>query len=153
MTTCSECGASLSDGRTCRDYFHELLLLEGEVAADPAESAGDRGEAAHFCAVSSYILQHPTGMNFTAEALAAVRQNLADYLAGRVTLERIRREVRRASNGPQRVMRRSDQEVIASPVQSWPMTVVDILAGGTRDYSQRVAEWAESVVRHWQPPK
>ena len=28
---CSECGAPLPDGGSCRDHFHALLLLEGEI--------------------------------------------------------------------------------------------------------------------------
>src|SRR4051794_8105676 len=83
---CQECGAPLPDGAECIGHFHALLLLEYEVAADPDATAGGRGQVAHFYAVSSYLLQHPEGMNYTAEALAGVRRGLADHLAGRVTI-------------------------------------------------------------------
>ncbi|MEW4571526.1 DUF5946 family protein [Tautonia sp. JC769] len=71
---CSECGAPLTDGGTCIQHFHAMLLLEYEVAADPEVTAGGRGEVAHFYAVSSYILQHPEGMNYTVDALDDLRR-------------------------------------------------------------------------------
>src|SRR4030067_244777 len=85
MASCPECGAASPDGRACIDLFHAMLLLEHEVAADPAESSGARSEAPPFHAVSSYVLQHPDSMNYTAEALAGVRRSVADHLAGRAT--------------------------------------------------------------------
>src|SRR5207245_1224173 len=68
---CPECGAPVPDGGTCRDHFHALFLLEGEIP-------GVAGSALHFYAVAAYGLQHPDGMNYTAEALAGLRAALAD---------------------------------------------------------------------------
>jgi hypothetical protein len=146
MATCPECGAPVPDGGSCIDRFHAMLLLESEVAADPAESSGDRGEVAHFYAVSSYVLQHPRSMNYTAEALAALRESVADHLAGRVTLAELRHRVRRAADGAGRVTRRATDDAVRWPVQSWPLTVADVIAGGVKDYGERVAVWAESVI-------
>lgn len=70
---CQECGAEVPDGGACRNHFHALLQLESEVAGGP-------GEVPHFLAVSSYGLQHPQGMNYTAESLAGSRRNVADQL-------------------------------------------------------------------------
>jgi hypothetical protein len=53
-----------------------MLLLEYEVAADPAAIARGRGEIAHFSAVSSYVLQHPhagNGGRLTCHAAGRVR--------------------------------------------------------------------------------
>src|SRR5262249_52490013 len=136
--TCPECGAPLPDGMSCIDRFHALLLLESEVAAAPAESSGGRGEFAHFYAVGSYVLQHPTSMSYTAEALAGLRQNVSDHLAGRVTLAELRHRVRRAANGATRVTRGAGDEAVRWPVQSWPLTVADVIAGGVEDYGRRV---------------
>jgi hypothetical protein len=145
--TCPECGASLPEGGKCIDHFHALLLLEYEVAAWSAATSGGRGEVAHFHAVSSYILQHPDGMNYTAEALAGLRRGLADHLAGRVTLAEQRLRVRRAADGATRITRRAGDEVVRWPVVSWPLTVADVLAGGVEGYCRRVATWAESILR------
>jgi hypothetical protein len=144
--SCCECGAPLIDGGACIDHFHALLLLENEVAADPVATSGGRGLVAHFYAVSTYVLQHPEGMKYKAEALADVRRGLADHLAGKVTLAEQQLRVRRAVNGAVRITRRAGDEVVRWPVASWPLTVVDMIAGGVEDYCDRVAVWAESVI-------
>jgi hypothetical protein len=137
---CHECGAAVPDGGTCRDLFHALLLLESEIPGGP-------GETPHFLAVSSYALQHPEGMHYTAEALAGSRRHVADRLAGIATMEQIRRRVRRAVDGPQRVTRRGGDPVVRWRVSGWPMTVADVLAGGAEGYAGRVEQWARSIVR------
>jgi Family of unknown function (DUF5946) len=137
---CHECGATVPDNGTCRDHFHALLLLESEIPGGP-------GETPHFLAVSSYALQHPEGMNYTAEALAGSRRSVADQLTGRATLEQIRRRVRQAADGPQRVTRRAGDPVVRWRVSRWPMTVADVLAGGVEGYAARVEQWARSIVR------
>lgn len=142
--TCQECGAALADGTACIDLFHTLLLLEHEVAADSVGS-GDR-RVAHFYAVSAYILQHPLGMGYTAAALAGARRGLADHLAGKLSLEQLRHRVRLATNGPVRITRRADDEVVRWPVDAWPLTVADVIAGGVPGYTERVTAWAESIV-------
>jgi hypothetical protein len=147
MAMCPECGALLPERGACIDHFHAMLLLEYEVAADRAESSGGRGEIAHFYAVSSYVLQHPSRMNYTHEALAGARRNVADLLAGRVTLSKMMHRVRRVANGTRRVTRRAGDTVIQWPVKTWPLTVADMIAGGVKGYAERVAAWAESVVR------
>jgi hypothetical protein len=145
--TCQECGALLPAGGGCINHFHAFLLLEYEVAADAPATSGGAGEVAHFYAVSSYVLQHPEGMNYTAEALAGLRRGLADHLAGRVTIPEQRLRVRRAADGAARVTRRTGDEVVRWPVASWPLTVTDVLAGGAAGYCVRVARWAESILR------
>jgi hypothetical protein len=129
------------------DLFHALLLLEHEVAADPVATSGGRGEVAHYYAVSSYVLQHPGGMDFTADALAHLRRGLADHLAGKVTLSVLRLRARRAADGATRVTRRAGDEVVRWPIDSWPLTIADVLAGGVDGYCERVAAWAESILR------
>jgi hypothetical protein len=145
--TCHECGVALADGAACIDHFHALLLLESEVAADPVEAAGGRGEVAHFYAVSAYVLQHPEGMGYTAGALDGLRRAVADHLAGRVTLAGLRPRVRHAADGPARITRRAGDEVPRWPVAAWPMTVADVVSGGVEGYGERAASWAESVIR------
>jgi Family of unknown function (DUF5946) len=138
--TCPECGAPLPDGGTCRRNLDSLLLLEWEIPGGP-------GGMAHFLAVSSYVLQHPDAMGSTAEALAGLRRCVADQLAGRVTMEQLRRRVRRAADGTRRITRRAGDDVPRWPVGAWPMTVADVLAGGAEGYGERVAAWADSIVR------
>jgi hypothetical protein len=147
MTTCNECRAALPDRGTCEQLFHALLLLEQEVMADAEAIAGGLGESAHFYAVSTYVLQHPESMRYTAEALAGVRRAISGHLTGRLRLEQLRRQVRQAADGKARILRRPGDAVVRWPVQNWPMTIVDILAGGVPGYVERVTAWATSVVR------
>jgi hypothetical protein len=86
-------------------------------------------------------------MNFTAEALASSRRQVADRLAGVATMEQIRRRVRRAADGPRRVTRRAGDPVVRWRVSGWPTTVADVLAGGVEGYAERVEQWARSIVR------
>lgn len=137
---CHECGAAVPEGGTCRDHFHALLALESEIPGGP-------GEVAHFLAVSSYALQHPEGMGHTAEALAGSRHSVRDQLGGVATMEQIRRRVRRAADGPNRVMRRAGDRVVRWQIGEWPMTVADVLAGGVEGYASRVERWARSIIR------
>ncbi len=85
---CSECGAEVPAGGACRDHFHALLGLEWQIPGGP-------GELSHFYAVATYGLQHPQGMNYTADTIAGLRQAVADALDGRATIEDLRRRVRR----------------------------------------------------------
>lgn len=96
---CSECGAPLADGGTCIQQFHSMRLLEHEVSADPVATGSDRGKIAHFYAVSSYVLQPPKSMNYTAEALGDLRPTVAERLAGKVTVAAMRTRVCRARMG------------------------------------------------------
>jgi hypothetical protein len=142
---CYECGAPVAEGVSCIDHFHALLLLEREVVFDP--TASNRGEVVHFYAVSSYVLQHPEAMSYTAEALAAARRNMADHLAGEIGLAELRNEIRRAVNGSARIMRRPGVEAPRWPVTTWPLTVSYVLSGGAQEYVDRVIAWAESIIR------
>jgi hypothetical protein len=137
---CPECGAPTPEGGSCRDNFHDLLLLESRIPGGP-------GGLAHFYAVACYGLQHPDSMNYTAAALAGLRSGLAEVLDGRVTLAELRRRTRRALDGAVRVTRRP-----GDPASPWhrgrcPMTVGDVLTVEAEPsaYAERVACWARSV--------
>jgi hypothetical protein len=141
--TCPECGAPLEDGSACRDYFHELLLLEARVPGGP-------GAEPHFYAVASYNLQHPAG--FVPDALAGLRLTLADVLAGRATLADARRRARAAADGPTRVRRRADVPLTAAERAAldawptvWPLTVRDVCRVAPEDYAASVRAWAAAV--------
>lgn len=135
---CPECGAHVPANGTCRDNLHALLLLEGEVPGGP-------GTLLHFLAVASYNLQHPLGMNLKSESLEGLRDSLADVLDGRATIDMIRRRVRRAANGRQRVTRRSGDAPVAWHRGAWAMSVTDVIVGGVEGYGGRVTRWARAV--------
>jgi hypothetical protein len=136
---CRECGARLPAERSCRDSFHALLALEWEIP-------GGAGPLAHFYAVSSYILQHPDSMSYTAESLAWLRSAVASALGGTVSTEVLRRAAQEDGKGSGHVTRRAGDTVPRWPVTGWEMTVEDALAGGATGYGDRAERWARSVV-------
>lgn len=140
MPPCPECGAMLADGQNCRQLFDALLLLERQCLT--AE------RAMHFLAVSSYVLQHPISMQYNTAALFSARDSVAEYLSGRASLDSIRRRIRATKNGPRRVARRAGEAAHSWNVAAWPLTVADVLAGGSSEFPQRVRAWAESIVLH-----
>ena len=143
--TCPECGAAVPDGRACRDHFHALLLLEGEIAGVP-------GSIAHFYAVAAYGLQHPVSMNYTREALDGLRAALADVLDGRAGVGDLRHRGRRATDGSVRVTRRVGDSAVHWYKGPWPMTIADICTAETfgcydthAEFADRVTRWARLV--------
>lgn len=138
---CPECGAMLSEGATCRVHFDDLLGLEWRIPGGP-------GELAHFYAVATYNLQHPRGMNLTVEALAGLRTAVRDALAGRVTMDELRRRARRGHQGAARVTRRAGDAEVRWKVTTWPMTVADMLTieADAATYAEHVSRWARSVL-------
>ena len=142
---CAECGAPVPADGSCRDNFHNLLLLEGEIPGVP-------GSIAHFYVVATYGLQHPDSMNYTAEALAGLRATLSDALDGRLPIDSLRQRVRSKTNGSMRVTRREGDGPVPWPRGDWPMTVADICTVETYgeyetydEFSARLLRWATSV--------
>lgn len=137
---CAECGAPLADGATCRDNFYALLGLEWEVP----QGAGTQ---AHFFAVSSYILQHPDSMNYTAESLEWLREAVRSALAQEITVAGLRAQAAELGGAAGNVTRRDGDVVPRWEVVTWRMTVADILRAGTPGYGDRVRHWADTVLK------
>ena len=131
----------MPEGGSCRDNFHDLLLLEWEIPGGP-------GDLAHFYAVGTYNLQHPRSMNLTIEAFNGLREAVLDSLEGRTTIEEIRQRARRGAATAGRVTRRPGDPEVSVEVKVWPMSVGDVLKAEpeTAAYSDRVIHWARSVV-------
>jgi hypothetical protein len=122
----------------CRDNFHALLVLEGQVE-------GAAGSLTHFYTVACYVLQHPIGMNYTVEALQGLKESLVDALEGRATVEDLRRRARYAAEGSTRIMRREGDPLPESSGPGWEMKVAEVLAGGADAYVDNVARWARLI--------
>jgi hypothetical protein len=144
MNACAECNAALEPGLSCRDYFHELLALEARVPNGP-------GTLAHFLAVASYNLQHPSG--FVPSVLAGLRRTLADVLGGRATMDDARRRARDGAEGAKHVVRRpgdalseEDERFLREWPKRWTMTVRDVCQVEPGQYVERVREWASAVL-------
>lgn len=136
--SCPECGAPLPAGGACRDHFHALLVLEGGFPGAP-------GSLAHFYAVACYNLQHPDSVGLTAEALNGLRQNVADALDGKATLDELRRRARRATEGPTRVRRRPGDPPVTWHRGDWPVNVTAALGATAATYPALVEAWARAI--------
>jgi RimJ/RimL family protein N-acetyltransferase len=137
---CPECGAPVPAPGSCRDHFHALLALEATVPGGP-------GELAHFYAVATYGLQHPDSMGFTVASTEGMRESVRLALSGSDDIGFLRRRARGLAAGQgSRITRRADDPVPCWRVDSWPMTVCDVLAGGAVAYAASVARWAGSVL-------
>ena len=137
MSRCGECGAPLDAGRACRDYFNDLLGLEWQVPGGP-------GGRAHFLAVASYNLQHPS--QFTAVMLSGLRQTLSDVLSGRATIADALARARTVTDGATRVERRpGDADHPLEWPRRWPMTVRDVCDVPASRYLDQVHAWATAV--------
>lgn len=138
LNICPECGAALPPGRSCREQFQALLLLESQVP-------GAIGGWPHFYALAAYGLQHPDEFFPTAEAQADMYASVVDALAGRGTVDDIRRRAARGAEQGGRTTRPAGEGAVRPRVEKWPLTVVDVYAGGVEGYAERVERWARSV--------
>jgi hypothetical protein len=137
-SVCSECGAPIVDGGTCRDNFYTLLFLESQVPGGP-------GELPHFYAVTCYALQHPISFNYTQATLNGLCQSLGEVLDGRLSLNQLRQRTRRAANGSTRITHRPGDEIPDWYNGPWSVNVSHVCAAGVDGYSAAVQRWAQSV--------
>jgi hypothetical protein len=136
---CPECGAAQSDRDSCQTYLGELLALESLVPGGPTQMA-------HFFAIASFNLQHPS--SFTTEVLESLRRSLDNAVAGRVDIPTLRRRARYVAEGPKRVLRRdaaADDKRPSGWPSVWPMTVLDVCRAAPDTYNAKAEEWARSV--------
>jgi hypothetical protein len=85
-------------------------------------------------------------VGYTVETLEGLRSAVADVLANTATLQDVRHRVRRAARKAGRVTRRTGDRVPHWPVEDWPITITDVVGGGTEGYHERVEAWARSII-------
>lgn len=144
-TRCVECGAPLPSSGDCWTRIHELLEIEIRVAPTLDLETGKR---AHFFAIATYQLQHPSRVQ--PEALAALRRGVAEMLQPAPRpIEGLRREIGRTV-GRSRVGRHASASdhthVAAGWPTSWPMTAADAISRPDTEYPQATAEWARATI-------
>jgi hypothetical protein len=139
LTRCSECGTPLPQGTACRSLFEEMLALEWHVP-------GASGDVVHFLAVTSYVLQHPDGMGYRADALWTMRGLVRDVVESSTPLAEVTRRMRESFDGEKKVQRTKHDTIPAWPGVRWSMTVRDVLDGGVHAYRRTVAAWARATL-------
>ena len=87
-------------------------------------------------------------MNYTLDALAGLRQAVADALNGRATIEMPRPRARSGAKAMGRITRREGNEEVLWRTEGWPITVAHELAVDETNasaYAEQVLNWARSV--------
>ncbi|MEU4476006.1 DUF5946 family protein [Micromonospora sp. NPDC023888] len=143
---CAECGAAVPTSGDCWTRLHELLEIETRVLPSLDPEAGMR---AHFFAVATYQLQHPSRL--TREALDRLHASV-DEMTGPAPppIARLRRDMGRFAAGSQKVTRSappSDRSHIDArwPV-SWSVTAQDVTERAESEYPDAVGRWAVATL-------
>ena len=133
LIPCPECGAPPAAGLTCWEQLGAILAWEWH---DPELSAQ------HFLTVASYNLQHPA--QFTPEAYAGLRAAFIEHLDNGLPIAEIRRRIRHAAEGGQRVLQpEAERRLVLRP---WPQTIADVyLPDRPEGAAGRVRAWAASI--------
>jgi hypothetical protein len=108
---------------------------------------GASGDRVHFFAVTTYVLQHPEGMQYRVDALSRLRSIFREALVDDLPAAEIRRRMGVSFEGNGRVRRADGDAVPAWPGVRWERTVRDVLDGGAVNYRESVDAWARSAMR------
>ncbi len=132
---CPECGAPWSGGRTCRDYFDEMLARE---FADPA-GAG----SVHHLTVLCYGIQHPS--MYSDEGWDEAIALLSEFVERGTPPDEVRRRNQARLDSGHRAWKISGTPTLRQHPLRWPMTVADAAAAGCAGHCECVRAWARSV--------
>ncbi|MEU8330606.1 DUF5946 family protein [Micromonospora sp. NPDC048839] len=143
---CAECGGALPTSGDCWTRLHELLEIETRVLPTLDPQAGMR---AHFFAVATYQLQHPSRL--TREALDGLHAAV-DAMTGASPppIAHLRRDTGRFAAGSRKVTRSApptDRSHIDRrwPV-SWSVTAHDVTEEAETEYPDAVGRWAVATL-------
>lgn len=145
MSECVECGAELPPSGDCWTRVHELLDVENRALL---RIDGETAKRAHFFAIASYQLQHPSRL--TPAATEGLRSGVREMLGPDAPpIDAFRRNVGRRIAGT-KVGRKAatDDRHHVHPKwpRRWSVTVVDVLARPDDDYPQAVTAWASACL-------
>jgi hypothetical protein len=139
--TCPQCGAAVSEGRTCQTVFDEFLALE---FTDP-----DYG-AVHMLTVACFMIQHG---RYSDTGLVWIEQRLHDYLERGISAAQIRRDAAQETRQDRR-----DWKVLRQPHDPpqkparWSVTIVDLAdqADSAAHYRAAIERWARATLTEMQ---
>ncbi len=136
---CAECGASLTEGMTCRDYLNEMIKWD-------FEDFNGVGRVHHLTVVS-YNLQHPSV--YSEKGLENAKKSLAKFILhptsykehGAEDVRNLASDVRtwKITSTPE-----SQGKYHIQPV--WRITARDVFKSGLPSYVENVQKWSESVL-------
>lgn len=136
MKTCSECGASLTSGRSCQDYFDELLAKE--------YSNSEYG-AVHHLSVPAYMLQHPSRLS--KRGWLEMRRLLTSFIQQGKSPNEVRKTTQKSIQNNQRDFSFTKGEAIKLGNITWTQTISDIRMEEASTYCEDVLEWARQILK------
>ncbi|MCP2297489.1 hypothetical protein SAMN04244553_3382 [Nocardia amikacinitolerans] len=140
MERCAECGGLLPESGDCWRRVGELLEVEQRVL-----DGGEGALRAHYFAIATYQLQHPSRMSRVAAEL--LRSGVARMLDDPVPIAQLRREVRRETRGVKVAGTPGDRsEVDPRWPTDWAVAAVDVLGRPDSEYVVAVREWAAVTI-------
>lgn len=135
---CPECGSLLTDEKTCRDYFNQMLAWDFE---DPADTG-----RLHHLTVLCYCLQHPD--LYSSEALKGAKQLLRDIIEKNISAQGLLKKNRKTLAPKGRTWKIKGTLENHGEYRSkikWSMTASEVCAHGLNRYNELVQKWAESI--------
>lgn len=133
---CAECGGPLPPSGDCADRINELLEIEMQTL-----DGGEEALRAHFFAISTYQLQHPS--RITAAARDSLRDKHRQMVETPIPIAQLRLTVRREARDIKVTKAQpSRSDVPSSWPVTWPMTAADVIARPIDEYVVAVREWA-----------
>ncbi|MFN2196096.1 MAG: DUF5946 family protein [Anaerolineales bacterium] len=135
---CPACGGAQSNGISCEQHFHELLVWEHQQP--------DLG-VVHHLTVLCYHIQHPH--HYSRAGLETAIQLLVDFVRHGANPAAVRQQKRAELQSGQRTWKITptpgDVGVYANP-QAWSLTIQTVAAVGPQAYIENVRRWAAAVL-------
>lgn len=136
INTCSECGATLTSGRSCQDYFDALLAKE--------YSNAEYG-AVHHISVPAYMLQHPSQLS--RRGWLEMRRLLSSFITQGKSPDEVRKTSQKSVQNNQRDFSFTKGESIKLGHINWTKTIADIRMEEASTYCKDVLEWATQILK------
>jgi hypothetical protein len=136
INTCSECGAILTSGRSCQDYFDALLAKE--------YSNTEYG-AVHHLSVTAYMLQHPSRLS--KRGWLEMRCLLFSFIKQGKSPNEVRKTTQKSVQNNQRNFSFTKGESIKLGNINWTKTISNIRMEKASTYCQDVFEWASQILK------
>lgn len=136
MNTCSECGATLTRGRSCRYYFDALLAKE---------YSNTGYGTVHHVRVPAYMLQHPSRL--TRRGWLEMRRLLSSFINQDKSPNEVRKTTQKSVQNNQRDFSFTKGESIELGNINWTQTISDIRMEEASTYCEDVLEWASQILK------
>lgn len=135
---CLECGAHLPEGKSCKEYFEQMITWDFEDFT----GAG----TVHHLTVLCYSLQHPTV--YSKRGLEDAKEFLDEFVSKQATFEEHgKRNSERLSSSVRdwKISGTPEDQGTYDHVPVWTIRTPDVAMAGKEGYEERVQAWAVSV--------